>query len=225
MTNIPKPDGTQYNSACSGAADRPAVDHHRRPLLPRRQPQPGLRPGAVRDVGAAGHGTATAGRHAQRRHGAAGRTTTSRSPSSTSRSTASRRCRSAARRRRSGQKVTLAGWGSLARWTRPRARTCSRARGGPDGRPPTGVIGVSPAKTTSACLYDSGAPYFVPSGKPAAARVGRERRPGLPARPARDDRPRRRGRRLDRRERSVKVKYTNGPRFSRSPFFARQGNS
>ncbi|MEV8606585.1 trypsin-like serine protease [Amycolatopsis sp. NPDC051373] len=65
-----------------------------------------------------------------------------------------------------GQRLTLAGWGShtaknpvpsskLQQGTVQIASVASTT---------VGVRGVAPSPTTSACVYDSGAPYFVPSG-------------------------------------------------------------
>jgi secreted trypsin-like serine protease len=65
-----------------------------------------------------------------------------------------------------GQSLTLAGWGSTAPKnpapsTKLQEGTVQVANIAPTT---VGVRGVSPATTTSACTYDAGAPYFVPSG-------------------------------------------------------------
>ncbi|GAA4550409.1 S1 family peptidase [Amycolatopsis samaneae] len=65
-----------------------------------------------------------------------------------------------------GQRLTLAGWGSLTA-VNPKPSTKLQQGVVEVGQvwPTTvGVHGVSPANTTSACAYDSGAPYFLPSG-------------------------------------------------------------
>ncbi|MEU3625386.1 esterase [Amycolatopsis coloradensis] len=69
-----------------------------------------------------------------------------------------------------GQQLTLAGWGSLtatnpAPATRMQQGTVQVATVAPTT---VGVRGAGPAITTSACTYDSGAPYFVPGGKSGA---------------------------------------------------------
>ncbi|MEV6905782.1 trypsin-like serine protease [Amycolatopsis sp. NPDC051071] len=66
-----------------------------------------------------------------------------------------------------GQQVTLAGWGSLTGTnptpaTRMQHGTVHVATVAPTT---VGVRGATPQITTSACTYDSGAPYFVPEGK------------------------------------------------------------
>lgn len=66
-----------------------------------------------------------------------------------------------------GQQLTLAGWGSLtgtnpAPATRMQHGTVQVAT---VARTTVGVRGAAPAITTSACTFDSGAPYFVPEGK------------------------------------------------------------
>ncbi|GAA3535426.1 trypsin-like serine protease [Amycolatopsis ultiminotia] len=65
-----------------------------------------------------------------------------------------------------GQRLTLAGWGSLT--AKDSAPSTKLQQGTVQvstvGATTIGVRGVSPATTTSACTYDSGAPYFVPSG-------------------------------------------------------------
>ncbi|WP_181770529.1 S1 family peptidase [Amycolatopsis pittospori] len=66
-----------------------------------------------------------------------------------------------------GQQLTLAGWGSLtgtnpAPATRMQQGTVHVATVAPTT---AGVRGASPQITTSACTFDSGAPYFVPEDK------------------------------------------------------------
>ncbi|HET6289516.1 MAG TPA: trypsin-like serine protease [Amycolatopsis sp.] len=69
-----------------------------------------------------------------------------------------------------GQQLTLAGWGSLTVTnptpaTRMQQGTVQVATVAPTT---LGVRGAAPSTTTSACTYDSGAPYFVPEGKSGA---------------------------------------------------------
>ncbi|GAA3535433.1 trypsin-like serine protease [Amycolatopsis ultiminotia] len=63
-----------------------------------------------------------------------------------------------------GQEITLAGWGSLTA-TDP-APSTKLQQGGMKvseiADTTVGVQGVSPQNSTSACTYDSGAPYFTP---------------------------------------------------------------
>ncbi|WP_409184007.1 S1 family peptidase [Amycolatopsis sp. VS8301801F10] len=65
-----------------------------------------------------------------------------------------------------GQQVTLAGWGSLTEVSpKPsdKLRQGSMRVVGSDATTAS-VVGVAPQKDTSACSYDSGAPYFVAEG-------------------------------------------------------------
>ncbi|MEC3974532.1 S1 family peptidase [Amycolatopsis sp. H20-H5] len=64
-----------------------------------------------------------------------------------------------------GQHLTLAGWGSqTATDPKPSSRLQQGTVQVTQTTPTTlGVRGVSPAATTSACTYDSGAPYFIPA--------------------------------------------------------------
>ncbi|MBB4687173.1 S1 family peptidase [Amycolatopsis jiangsuensis] len=65
-----------------------------------------------------------------------------------------------------GQRLTLAGWGSLTA-TNPTPSTKlqqGEVQISSVSATTATVHGVSPAASTSACAYDSGAPYFVPSG-------------------------------------------------------------
>jgi hypothetical protein len=65
------------------------------------------------------------------------------------------------------EKVTLAGWGALTSvdptpGTKLQQGVMKVATVDPQY---AGVKGFAPASTTSACTYDSGAPYFIPTGK------------------------------------------------------------
>ena len=65
-----------------------------------------------------------------------------------------------------GQLLTLAGWGSLTS-VNPAPSTKLQQGTVKVGQVATatlGVQGVAPTSTTSACVYDSGAPYFVAAG-------------------------------------------------------------
>ncbi|GAB3139451.1 hypothetical protein GCM10027258_18500 [Amycolatopsis stemonae] len=66
-----------------------------------------------------------------------------------------------------GQKVTLAGWGSLTSVDPTPGTKLQQGRMTVATVDPqyVSVKGFAPTSTTSACTYDSGAPYFVPSGK------------------------------------------------------------
>ncbi|QWF78578.1 S1 family peptidase [Amycolatopsis sp. CA-230715] len=65
-----------------------------------------------------------------------------------------------------GQRLTLAGWGGHT--AKDQAPSKKLQQGTVQissvGTATATVHGVAPAATTSACAYDSGAPYFVPSG-------------------------------------------------------------
>ncbi|MGW4482678.1 S1 family peptidase [Amycolatopsis sp. NPDC004368] len=65
-----------------------------------------------------------------------------------------------------GQRLTLAGWGShTAKNPVPSAKLQQgTVQISSVGSTTVAVHGVAPSPTTSACVYDSGAPYFVPSG-------------------------------------------------------------
>jgi secreted trypsin-like serine protease len=81
-----------------------------------------------------------------------------------------------------GQKLTLAGWGSLsaknpAPATRMQQGTVEVAS---VAATTAGVRGASPAATTSACTYDSGAPYFTEEGKTAHLVALEATGPGCP---------------------------------------------
>ncbi|HWD05112.1 MAG TPA: trypsin-like serine protease [Amycolatopsis sp.] len=65
-----------------------------------------------------------------------------------------------------GQRLTLAGWGSVSAVD---AKPSTKLQQGTVevssvGSTTLGVHGVAPAADTSACVYDSGAPYFLPAG-------------------------------------------------------------
>jgi secreted trypsin-like serine protease len=81
-----------------------------------------------------------------------------------------------------GQQLTLAGWGSVnstnpAPATRMQHGTVQVATVAPTT---IGVRGAAPEITTSACIYDSGAPYFVPEGKGGALVSIEATGPGCP---------------------------------------------
>jgi secreted trypsin-like serine protease len=66
-----------------------------------------------------------------------------------------------------GQQLTLSGWGSLTATNPTPATRLQQGTITVTNVTPTtlGVRGATPQTTTSACTYDSGAPYFIPSGK------------------------------------------------------------
>ena len=83
-----------------------------------------------------------------------------------------------------GAVLTIAGWGATTSFLpTPRTRLSIGQVKIQTVNPTTiTVVGSYPAADTSACLYDSGAPYFTtPPGARTAARVHRKHRPGLPA--------------------------------------------
>lgn len=66
---------------------------------------------------------------------------------------------------RLGQIVTIAGWGSTTD-VNPAPSThlvAGQFRVSSIGATTVGVVGFRPSSDTSACLYDSGAPYFAPT--------------------------------------------------------------
>lgn len=65
-----------------------------------------------------------------------------------------------------GQKLTLAGWGAIGKSETTPAKRMQQGTVAVASVADTtlGVRGLSPESTTSACTYDSGAPYFLPSG-------------------------------------------------------------
>ncbi|GAA4541696.1 S1 family peptidase [Amycolatopsis samaneae] len=64
------------------------------------------------------------------------------------------------------QKVTLAGWGATSSVNPTPSTHLNLGTLKVSGLAPStvNVVGVAPAADTSACTYDSGAPYFVPKG-------------------------------------------------------------
>ncbi|MFC0432715.1 trypsin-like serine protease [Kutzneria buriramensis] len=77
---------------------------------------------------------------------------------------------------RVGQKLDLAGWGATdsVNPTPGTHMTYGQVAVSTVADPMLEVHGVSPAADTSACLYDSGAPYFVPAGLTAGVLVSVE---------------------------------------------------
>ncbi|MDT7804694.1 MAG: hypothetical protein QOI78_8127 [Actinomycetota bacterium] len=77
-----------------------------------------------------------------------------------------------------GDQLTLAGWGSLTSTNpKPATRMQQGTVAVANVAPTTlGVRGAAPAITTSACTYDSGAPYFTEAGLVALEATG----PGCP---------------------------------------------
>lgn len=166
MTNIPRPDGTHYNSACSGSliaqqwiitAGHCFHDAARNPVSgPVPYPTSVLlgtadqsKPGVTRNVVTVFQSPSNDIAIAQLDQpvtGIAMLSITKTAPTV-------------------GKKLTLAGWGSLTA-TNPTPSTKLQqgvvkvATVDPQY---IGVKGYSPTSTTSACTYDSGAPYFVPS--------------------------------------------------------------
>ena len=167
MTNIPKPDGSHYDSACSGALIAPQWiitaghcfhDVNRDPisgpvpydtsvLLGTTVQSDGL--GVTRkvtDVLQAGTNDISLAKLDSPVTGIAPLTVQRDAPTV-------------------GQNVTLAGWGSLSSTdAKPSTKLQQGSMAVSQVAATTaGVIGVQPSDTTSACLYDSGAPYFVPN--------------------------------------------------------------
>ncbi|WP_037314557.1 S1 family peptidase [Amycolatopsis orientalis] len=81
-----------------------------------------------------------------------------------------------------GQHLTLAGWGSLTSTNPVPAGRMQQGSVQVATVAPTtvGVRGAAPAITTSACTYDSGAPYFVPDDKSGALVSIEATGPGCP---------------------------------------------
>ena len=65
-----------------------------------------------------------------------------------------------------GQELTLAGWGALGKTNPAPSKKLQQGtvQVATVAATTLGVRGVSPVATTSACAYDSGAPYFIPAG-------------------------------------------------------------
>ncbi|QKV77055.1 trypsin-like serine protease [Amycolatopsis sp. Hca4] len=167
MTNIPKPDGSRYNSACSGAliaknwivtaghcfhdANRNRVSgpvpYPTSVLLGTvNQSTPGETRNVVTVFQSSVNDIAIATLDAD---------VTTITPLTVNRVTPS-----------VGQLLTLAGWGSLTA-VNPAPSTKLQQGTVKVGQVATatlGVQGVAPTSTTSACVYDSGAPYFVAGG-------------------------------------------------------------
>ncbi|MDT8910401.1 trypsin-like serine protease [Amycolatopsis sp. PS_44_ISF1] len=165
MTGIPRPDGSHYDSACSGALIAPQWiitaghcfhDGHRKPisgqvpyatsvLLGTTVQGDGL--GVTRkvtDVLQAGTNDISLAK--------LDRPVTGITPLTVQRTAPA-----------IGRSVTLAGWGSLSSVdAKPSAKMQQGTlRVSTVAATTIGVTGAAPDKTTSACPYDSGAPYFV----------------------------------------------------------------
>ncbi|HEY3466923.1 MAG TPA: trypsin-like serine protease [Amycolatopsis sp.] len=168
MTDIPRPDGTKYNSACSGSliakkwiitAGHCFHDAARNPVSgPVPYPTSVLlgtttvdQPGVTRNVVTVYQSPSNDIAIAQLDKPVFGiepLTLNRRTPVV-------------------GQKVTLAGWGSLTSVDPTPGTNLQQGQMKVATVDPqyVGVKGFAPTSTTSACTYDSGAPYFVPSGK------------------------------------------------------------
>ena len=167
MTDIPKPDGTKYNSACSGSliakkwiitAGHCFHDAARNPVSgPVPYPtavllgtttvdQPGITRNVVTVYQSPSNDIAIA--------------ELDKPVSGVEPLTLNRRTPVV------GQKVTLAGWGSLTSVDpTPGAKLQQGVMKVATVDPQyVGVKGFAPTSTTSACVYDSGAPYFVAAG-------------------------------------------------------------
>ncbi|HWD05111.1 MAG TPA: trypsin-like serine protease [Amycolatopsis sp.] len=169
MTDIPRPDGTKYDSGCSGALVAPqwilTAGHcfHDVNRVPVSGPVPyptsvllgtTVQDGhrgvtrAVTEVAQAGTNDVALAKLDRPVYGVA--------PLKVSHATPA-----------AGQELTLAGWGSLSAVD---AKPSTKLQQGTFAigeitATTLGVHGVAPAADTSACLYDSGAPYFVASGR------------------------------------------------------------
>jgi secreted trypsin-like serine protease len=166
MTDIPKPDGTKYNSACSGSliatkwiitAGHCFHDAARNPVSgPVPYPTSVLlgtadqsKPGVTRNVVTVYQSPSNDIAIAELDQAVTGI-----QPLTLNRKTPA-----------ADQKLTLAGWGSLTA-TNPTPSTKLQkgvVKVATVDPLYVGVKGFAPTTTTSACTYDSGAPYFVPS--------------------------------------------------------------
>jgi secreted trypsin-like serine protease len=168
MTNIPRPDGTHYNSACSGALIAPQWvitaghcfhDVHRVPVS---GPTPysttatlgtvnlADSPGETRDVVYVQQSPVNDIAVAKLSAPITDIVPLAVSPVSP----------------RVGEQLQLAGWGATS-GVNPTPGTVLNTGTVAVGQVDTdtiGVHGVYPSPDTSACLYDSGAPYFIPLG-------------------------------------------------------------
>jgi len=167
MTGIPRPDGTKYNSGCSGSliaqkwiitAGHCFHDAARNPVSgPVPYPTSVLlgtsdqsKPGITRNVVTVYQSPSNDIAIAE-----LDKAVTNVTPLTISKKAPT-----------IGQKVTLAGWGSLTA-TNPTPSTKlqqGQMKVATVDTAYVGVKGFAPTSTTSACTYDSGAPYFVPTG-------------------------------------------------------------
>lgn len=168
MTNIPKPDGTTYNSGCSGALIAPEWiitaghcfhDVNRVPVSgpPRYQTTAALGtvnvtndPGEVRtivDVAQSPVNDVALAKLSAPVYDIAPLLVDPATPTV-------------------GQNLELAGWGATSDVNAAPSNQLYLGGFAVDSIAANtiGVQGVSPSPETSACLYDSGAPYFVPAG-------------------------------------------------------------
>ncbi|MEC3974531.1 S1 family peptidase [Amycolatopsis sp. H20-H5] len=168
MTNIPKPDGSKYNSACSGALIAPqwiiTAGHCFHDVNRVRVSGPVPYPTAIA-LGLTDQTTQTGETRQVTQVFQAGpndvalaqldKPVTDSTPLTVNRVTPS-----------VGQQLTLAGWGSLTAVNPTPSTKLQKGTVavGQVSAATLGVHGVAPTTTTSACTYDSGAPYFVASG-------------------------------------------------------------
>jgi secreted trypsin-like serine protease len=166
MTNIPKPDGTTYNSACSGSliADSWIITagHCFHDVNRVRVSGPVPYPTAVL-LGTTDQSTGGTKRNV---------VTVYQSPSNDialaqldKPVTAIKALTINKTAPVVGQQLILAGWGALSSVNPTPSTKLQQGtmKIGSVAATTVGVQGVAPQATTSACTYDSGAPYFVPS--------------------------------------------------------------